>query len=97
MASFAFTEVVEGHVGGDGVEPGVEGGFAAEFFDGPVGFGEDVLEEIVGIFAVGGHGVDEPVEFGGKFDDEAVKGGGIAFLSEPDEFLVVFVVIFVRH
>ena len=53
---------LDGHVCGDGVQPGVKAGFPLEPLDGAESLGKDVLEQIVGVLVVRGHVVNQPVK-----------------------------------
>ena len=74
----AFLEEIQRHVHRDGMDPGVKGRFAAKAADGLVRLGKNVLEQIVRVLVVRGHVVDEAVEPRRVFDDELVKGAGVA-------------------
>jgi TolA-binding protein len=87
-AAPALFEEVDGHVDGDGMDPRVEAGFAAESPDRAEGFCEDILEEVVGVFVVGGHVVDKAVESGAVAQHQLVEGLGFPLLGAGDQFLV---------
>src|SRR5207248_7599572 len=70
------------------MDPGVEGGFAAETADRFVGFGKNILEEIVRVLVIRGHVVDQPVKARGVFHHQLVERTGIAILRARDQLLV---------
>src|SRR5258708_40106971 len=70
------------------MDPGIEGGFAAETADRFVGFGKNILEEIVRVLVIRGHVVDQPVKAWGVFHHQLVERTGIAILRTRDQLLV---------
>ncbi len=86
----ALFQEVDGHIHRDRMDPGVKARLAAEAFDGAVGFGPDVLQQIVRVLVVRGHVIDQAVEAGAVFDDQFVESRGVARLGPGDEFVILF-------
>ena len=84
----AFFEEIQGHVHGNGMNPGVKRGFAAEPANRFVSFGENVLQKVVRVLVVGRHVVDQPVEPWRIFDHEIIERAGIACLRALYQLLV---------
>ena len=85
---FALLEEVEGEVGGDLVNPGIEGGIAAKFPQRLIGSGENFLQQIVGVLLVGGHVVYQTVKLVAILQDQGIEGAGVALLGARHEVLV---------
>ncbi len=85
-----FFEVVNRHVDGNRMHPSRETGSTPESAEGPVGFGPDVLEQIVGVLVVGGHVIHEAVQFRAVFEHQLVECGGIAALGAIHPCVVFF-------
>ena len=91
MAPSAFLYEVDGHVDRNGVHPRVEAGLSSEAVNGAIGFCEDFLKQIVGVFVVGSHVVNESVKSGAITNNQFVECLRVPGLCAGDQFVVVVV------
>jgi hypothetical protein len=90
MSPPPFFDEVDGHVDRDGMHPSVEAGLSPEAFDGAIRLREDLLKQVIGVFMVRGHIVNEAVEPGTIAEDQVVEGLGIPGLCAGNQLIVVW-------
>ena len=74
-------------VGGDGVDPCFEAGFATEGVEVFEGDDEDVVGDVFHVVAVGDEAVEVGFELGLEFGEEGVEGADVSGLGLLDEGL----------
>ena len=88
-AATALFHEIYGHIDGNGMYPGVETGFAAKAVDGAICLGKYLKEEVVRIFVIRCHVVDQRVDARTIFLPEEVEGSSFAALSPANQRFVV--------
>ena len=85
-SAVAFFQEVSGVVDGNGVQPCVKGALSIKVAQGPVGFGERFLGDVIGIVVVVRHLVQGSMEFAAVANDKFVKSPRISFPCPGDQF-----------
>src|SRR6184192_1347058 len=70
------------------MDPGVERGFATETADRFVGFGKNILEQIIRVLVIRGHVVNQAVKARGVFHYQLIEGAGVPILCTRDQLLI---------